>query len=159
MGKYDWCFIQKKDGIYEMDHSALHGGSAEDRTMLFACGGLLGPRFGMGYGVIDKPHMMRQLPGFLDFEHIMCFLSANLYNLEDFDADIEFTVGGEKHVFSEPTIVRVPAFIEDGPVNIKRVGKPFNFTHLFFSASFHNPGWPNIRPDLRKTFRPPGGVF
>jgi hypothetical protein len=126
--------------MYEQDHTVYHGGGGKGRQMLFACRGLLGPGFGMGYGVIDTPHTMKNKPSFLDYEHIMCFLSTNLYNLEDFDAEIEFTIGGEKHVFSEPTLVRIPAFTEDGPLVIKRIGKPFCFIHIFFTAHFHAPG-------------------
>jgi len=162
MGKYDFCFIQKKDGMYQQDHSAQHGGGGEGREMLFASGGLLGPGFGMGYGVIDQAHNMKNLSNFLDYDHIMCFLSTNLYDQNDFDADIEYTLGGEKHVFSEPTLVRIPAYVEDGPVIIKRVGKPFCFIHLFFTASFHHPGWPVMNGPPKpgqKAFGPPGGVF
>jgi hypothetical protein len=157
MGKYDWCFIQKKDGIYEQDHSVYHGGGGEGRQMIWAVSGLLGPNFGLGYGVIDTPHTLKQLSNYLDFEHMFCFFSTNLYYLEDFDAEIEFTIEDEKHVFTEPTIVRVPAFVKDGPVVIKRVGKPFCFMHIIFSSTFHVPGQPSGRP--AKLDLPPGHVF
>jgi hypothetical protein len=152
MGKYDWCFIQKKDGIYEQDHAFYHGGGGEGRQMIWATGGLLGPNFTLGYGVADTPHTLKPDTvkneyRFLDCEHLLCFLSNNLYDLEDFDADIEVTLGGEKHVFNEPTIVRIPPFVEDGPINFKRIGKPFCFMHIVFSSSFHIPGKPRAIPD------------
>lgn len=150
MGKYDWCFIQKKDGMYEPDHSFFHGGKGEGRQMIYAQHGLLGPNFTLGYGVIDAPYGMKKKPGFLDFDDICCFLSTNFDNLEDFDADIEFTIDGEKHVLSEPTIVRCPAYIETGPIIFKRVGKPFCFIHIHFTSSFHVPGQPDRRGE-----RPP----
>ena len=133
MGKYDYLYIQEKDGIYEKA-SALYGG---DKDIVSVYEGKLGSNFGISWGIIDKPHTMKDKPEVRDYESLMIFTGANLYNMRDFDAEIEFTLGGEKHIITETTFVRIPAFVEVGPVVIKRVGKSFRFTHVYHTAHDH----------------------
>jgi len=139
MGKYDSFFITAKDGIY--DASMAHAGGRsgkEGRDLLFVSGGLLGPRLGISWGMQDNDFSMSSSSDPVDFEHVLGWIGADMNKPDDFDAEIEFTLGGEKHIITEPTFVRVPALVDDGPVIIKRVGKPMNFFHIFFTAGFRH---------------------
>jgi hypothetical protein len=144
MGKYDSNFVTAKDGLFESSLRHRGGQKGIDRDVLFASRGLLGPGFSISFGYLDHTFAMKEEPGWLDYEHILGFIGADLKNMADFDAEIEFTLGGEKHVIKETTLVRVPAYVQDGPIVIKRVGKPFLFCHIFFTAHWHSPGVPEI---------------
>ena len=71
-----------------------------------------------------------------DYGQILAFVSNNLENMFDFDAEIELYLEGEKHIINQTTIVYIPGGMMHCPLNIKRVGKPFLFNNMYFTAEY-----------------------
>ena len=65
--------------------------------------------------------------------------TAKLNGLEDmfdFDAEIELYLEGEKHIIEKTTIVYIPGGMMHCPLYINRVGKPFLFNNMYFTAEY-----------------------
>ena len=61
-----------------------------------------------------------------DFDQILCFIGADLTNIFDFQAEVEFCLGEEqeKHTIKKATAVFIPKGLSHGPLNYKVVRKP-----------------------------------
>ena len=66
-----------------------------------------------------------QFPGFTFLFH-----DADTLDITDFGAEIEFTLGGETHLITTPTVVSVPSNIEHCPIVFKKVEKPLVFLEV-----------------------------
>src|SRR4030042_5678515 len=75
--------------------------------------------------MIDKPHQH-------GFAQYLCFFSANPDDVNEFDAEIEFSLGeeGEKHRITSPTVAYVAAGLSHGPLNFAIIGKPIAFIDI-----------------------------
>ena len=71
-----------------------------------------------------------------DFPHVMCFFGSNPFDLYDFDADIEFYMGGEKQIINAPSIVTVPAGLMHCPLIFKRIGKPGMWVEVMLTSHY-----------------------
>ncbi len=71
-----------------------------------------------------------------DFPHVMCFFGSNPLDLYDFDAEIEFYLGGEKQIIDAPSIVTVPAGLMHCPLIFKRVGKPVMWMEVMLTSHY-----------------------
>jgi len=71
-----------------------------------------------------------------DFPHVLCFFGSNPLDLYDFDAEIEFYMGGEKQIIDAPTIITVPAGLTHCPLIFKRVGKPVMWVEVFLTSHY-----------------------
>jgi len=82
----------------------------------------------------DKPH-------YHDFEETLCFIGGNPLDITDFDAVIEYTIDGEKHVLTKPGCVTMPPGIPHCPITIKNVSpeKPIVFLEISLSSSYGTP--------------------
>jgi hypothetical protein len=82
----------------------------------------------------DKPHSH-------DFEETLCFIGGNPLDITDFDAVIEYTIDGEKHVLTKPGCVTMPPGIPHCPIVIKNVSpeKPIVFLEISLSSSYGTP--------------------
>jgi hypothetical protein len=73
-----------------------------------------------GAGV--KPHAH-------DYDEVICFFGTDPADFYDLGAEVELTLGGEKHTITKSCIVFIPKGLEHGPLNFIRVDRPvFHFT-------------------------------
>ena len=71
-----------------------------------------------------------------DFPHVLCFFGSNPLDLYDFDAEIEFYMGGEKQIIDAPSIITVPAGLTHCPLIFKRIGKPVMWVEVFLTSHY-----------------------
>ena len=82
----------------------------------------------------DKPHSH-------DFQETLCFIGGNPRDITDFDAVIEYTINGEKHVLTKPGCVTMPPNLPHCPISVKNVSpeKPIVFLEVSLSSSYGTP--------------------
>jgi hypothetical protein len=97
----------------------------------------------LGVSVVRKPYMFHEPVHKHAFTEFFIFMGSNPNDMNDFDADIEFSFGPEreKHVISKPTIVTMPPGVYHCPLNYVRVGKPFYCIEIFLTPSY---SWTNL---------------
>jgi len=80
---------------------------AQAPLLNFAAGKTCGVNIGWVLAPVFKPILMVDKPHNHDFDQFLCFLGSDPTNIEDFDAEIELSLGeeGEKHIITTPTIV------------------------------------------------------
>jgi hypothetical protein len=61
---------------------------------------------------------------------MLCFIGGNVKDITDFGAEIEFTLGGEKHKITSPAVVSIPAGVKHCPIAITKVTKPLVFLEI-----------------------------
>lgn len=83
----------------------------------------------MGYHCISKP-MSFDDPHSHDFEEMLCFIGGDPTNIMDLGAEIEFYLGGEKHIITKPAVVSIPKGLIHCPIIIKKVEKPLVFLEV-----------------------------
>lgn len=73
-----------------------------------------------------------------DGDEIFFIFGANPKNYYDFDAEIEVCFGkeGEKHIIDSTCILYMPKGLIHGPINIKKVNKPFQWMHVLFAPKY-----------------------
>ena len=64
--------------------------------------------FGISREPITHPFKMVDSSYKHDYAQILAFVSNNLEDLFDFDAEIELYLEGEKHIINQTTIVYIP---------------------------------------------------
>jgi hypothetical protein len=87
---------------------------------------------------ITEPGILVKEPHAHDFEQFYFFFGADLGNIKEFRAEVEFSLGEEveKHIIDTPTAVHVPAGMVHGPMNFKKVVKPIIFVDTLLSAQY-----------------------
>lgn len=104
------------------------------------------------YRCYMKEAFIDKFPNFHPEEEYLCFTG---YDMQDpwgsFDAEIEIWIGKdlkhlEKHIITEPTMVRIPAFTWHCPLEYKRVSKPVYLQVLGTRGKF-GFGMMKINPD------------
>jgi len=83
----------------------------------------------MGYHCISKPISFEDSHSH-DFEEMLCFIGGDPTNIMDLGAEIEFYLGGEKHIITKPTVVSIPKGLIHCPIIIKKVEKPLVFLEV-----------------------------
>ncbi|MCQ2405798.1 MAG: hypothetical protein MJ067_01095 [Oscillospiraceae bacterium] len=82
------------------------------------------------YRAYLKETFIDRFPNFHPEDEYLCFTGHDLNDpFGSFDAEIEFWIGDklcnlEKHIITEPTMIRIPAFTWHCPLQYIRVGKP-----------------------------------
>jgi hypothetical protein len=71
----------------------------------------------------DEPHTH-------DFHETLCFIGGDPQDINDLGAEIEFTLGGEKHLITSATVVSIPPDLEHCPIVFKKVTKPLIFLEI-----------------------------
>jgi hypothetical protein len=81
--------------------------------------------------MIPEPHAH-------DVDEIFFIFGGNPKNYFEFDAEIELFLGeeGESHIIDTTAIIYLPKGLIHCPVDIKRVGKPFQWMHVLFSPTY-----------------------
>jgi hypothetical protein len=68
-------------------------------------------------------------------------------DMNDFDAEVEFSLGAEreKHVINSPIIVTTAPGVYHCPLNYARIGKPIICLEVFMTSKYTSTNFP-IRP-------------
>lgn len=59
-----------------------------------------------------------------DVDEILAFIGGNPEDVEDFGAEIEIYINGERRVISETTVISIPAGTKHGPIKYLNLSKP-----------------------------------
>ncbi len=95
----------------------------------------------MTHQVFFKQEMIVGVPMAHDFVQIIGFIGTNPMNCREFDAEIEFCLGEEleKHTINVPTVVSIAKDLFHGPIEIKKINKPFIFLEIMLTSSYGKP--------------------
>ena len=101
-----------------------------------------GANFSLGWSYLTEPFLMVAEAHKHDFDQIILFFGGDPNNIGDFGGEVEMCFGEnqEKSIVTYPACVYLPKGLMHGPLNIRKVNKPFMFIDITFS-----PG-PSIRP-------------
>jgi hypothetical protein len=129
--KYDKYFLTEKNGIIQpgMNKAVVY-------PIVKADMGLLGPDFGIGWHPITKPFKMIDESHKHDYGQVLAFIPGDITKMGELDAEIEFYLDGEKHIITRTTVVHIPGGMIHCPLYINRVGKPFLFNNMYFTAEY-----------------------
>ena len=86
------------------------------------------------------------------FTEFFFFFGSNPLDMNEFDADVEFSFGAEreKHVITSPTIVTAAPGVYHCPLNFKRIGKPIVFMEMMLTGEYkrtYTDGTPGVSYD------------
>jgi hypothetical protein len=135
--KFGKC-IHTEDLIRKIPH---YGGKS-----IVAHDGELDADCSIGYHCISKP-MSFDFPHSHKFPEMLCFIGGNPLDITDFGAEIEFTLGGEKHFISTPAVVSIPAGVKHCPIVFTKVTRPMVFLEISLTRIW-KPG--RRRPPQKK---------
>jgi hypothetical protein len=71
-----------------------------------------------------------------DFPQYWFFWGASSNDAFDFDAELEFNLGGETHTVNVPFAVHIPAGITHCPLRFTRVDKPVGYMEICLAAEY-----------------------
>jgi hypothetical protein len=92
-------------------------------------------KFSIGFSYIDKPFKMINEGEKQDFEQYFFLVGGDSSKLNEFDAEIEFGLEGKTNKISYPACIRTIPGMKYGPVDIKKVTKPFLWIHIVISPT------------------------
>ncbi len=97
-----------------------------------------GASISAGVSVVRSPYMFHDKTHKHNFTEYFYFFGANPNDMNEFDAEVEFTIGEEKekHLIKQPTIVVVPPGVYHCPLNYAKVGKPIYCVEIFISHKY-----------------------
>jgi hypothetical protein len=130
--KYGKC-IHTKDLIKEIPH---YGGKS-----IVAHDGELDADCSLGYHCISKPMSFDHVHSH-DFPEMLCFIGGNPLDITDLGAEIEFTLGDEKHFINTAAVVSIPRGVDHCPIVIKKVTRPFIFMEVSLTRIWKPSGPP-----------------
>lgn len=109
-------------------------------TSLVSHSGELKANVSMGYHCLAKPISFDK-PHSHDFQEILCFMGGNPLDITDFDAVVEYTIGDEKHVITEPACVSMPPGQVHCPISVENVSteKPIVFLEISLAPEYGVP--------------------
>ena len=136
--RYGKC-IHTKDLIRRIAHYSGESIVAHDGELDADCS--------IGYHCITKP-MSFDFAHSHKFPEMLCFIGGRAENITDFGAEIEFTLGGEKHLINTPAVVSIPAGVEHCPIVFTKVTKPLVFLEISLTRIWKSGG---RRPPPKKT--------
>jgi hypothetical protein len=137
--KYGKC-IHTKDLIRKIPY---YGGKS-----IVAHDGELDANCSIGYHCIVKP-MSFDIVHAHKFPEMLCFIGGNPRDITDFGAEIEFTLGGEKHKINKATVVSIPSNVEHCPIVFTKVTKPLIFLEISLTRIWKPAGRnPKKKADL-----------
>ena len=141
-------YNNKKHGKYIVELG--HGFSIFDeiKKPQMACMGgkdMDNANFCIGISHIDKPMLMVDESHKHDFEQFIIFLGGDTTKFQDFDAEIEFGLDNKINKITYPACIHVAPGLMHGPLNIKKVNKPFVFIDIVINST------PSVRPVPKET--------
>lgn len=96
---------------------------------LVAHNGELDAECSIGYHCISNPFSFDE-PHAHGFAEMLCFIGSNVQDITDLGAEIEFTIGGEKHLINTAAVVSIPPNVKHCPIVFTRVEKPVIFLEI-----------------------------
>ena len=129
--KYDKCFISDPvtDGQY-----------IKKRLVYYAFDHYPGVNYWIRSNYFTKDHTFGDPPHAHDFDQIFHFIGGDPYDITDFDAEVEFHLGGEKHIFDRMTLVYVPKGVNHCPIYVRKVKKPVLFFNVALTDHYDRVG-------------------
>ena len=123
------CVITEPRGEIERDGKVIFRGiQVDQKTMGTDCQLL--------YSIVTEAHVNEETPHIHDFPIILSFIGSNPKDIYDFDAEIEFYLGGEKQVITKTSVVSVPPGMAHCPLIFKRIGKPVVFLEIHLTDEY-----------------------
>ena len=101
---------------------------------------LNGANFSLGWSYLTQPFLMVAESHKHDFDQYIFFMGGDPNKVDEFDAEIEFSVGGKDNLITYAACVHIPAGTMHGPLNVKKVNKPCMFIDIVMSTG------PSVRP-------------
>jgi hypothetical protein len=95
-----------------------------------------GINYWMRWTYITRAFMMEQEPHSHDYDQCSHFYGGDPSNVEEFDAEVEYYLEGEKIVITKPTIVYIPAGMIHCPLTYVRIGKPIIFQNVALTGEY-----------------------
>jgi hypothetical protein len=92
--------------------------------------------FSVLWNCITEPFLMVNTPHAHDFDQFLHFYGANSLDITEFDAEIEMSLEGEKHIITEPTVLHIPRNTVHCPLNFKVVKKPIIFMNVALTPQY-----------------------
>jgi hypothetical protein len=132
--KYGKCFHSKDINV----RIPYYGGPS-----LVAHKGELDADVSVGYHCIAKD-MSFDEPHSHPFEELLCFIGGNPEDINELGAEVAFTIGGETHKVTKPTVVSIPGNVDHCPIKITKVTKPFIFLEVSLTRIW-KPGGRNVK--------------
>jgi len=104
-------------------------------------------KMSLGITTVRTPYLFHEPTHKHNFTEFFFFFGSNPMDMNEFDADIEFSIGEEreKHVISEPAIIVMPPGVYHCPLNYARVGKPFYCLEAFMTSAYQGT---NLEPEV-----------
>ena len=127
--KYGKYVFKNPRGQIERDGKVIFDG-------IFMQPQVLGTKCQMLYSIVTKAHVNEAAPHIHDFPIIMSFIGTNPKDIYDFDAEIEFSIGGEKQVITTAAVISVPAGLDHCPLIFKKVNKPIVFLEIMLTDKY-----------------------
>ena len=92
----------------------------------------------LGISVIRKPYMFHEPTHKHMFTEYFFFFGSNPMDMQEFDAEVEFSFGSEKekHSISSPTIVVAAPGVYHAPLNYAKANKPFYCLEAFMTSQY-----------------------
>jgi hypothetical protein len=87
---------------------------------------------------ISGPFLMDKGSHAHDFDQFLFFLGANPMNVEEFMAEVHFSLGEEeeKHIITSSTVAFIPRGMKHCPLNFVRVDKPIYFINMALTPEY-----------------------
>lgn len=97
-----------------------------------------GARMVLGISVVRAPYMFHEPVHKHMFTEYFFFFGSNPMDMNEFDADLEYTFGAEKekHLITSPTIVVAAPGVYHCPLNYARIRKPFFCLEAFMTGGY-----------------------
>ena len=95
-------------------------------------------KFSINWELIDKPFIMEKAGHTHDWDQLLCFIGGNSNDFFDFGAEIEFFIGeeAERYEINTTTLIYVPRGLVHGPLEFKKIRKPFMFNNIVLSDKY-----------------------
>ena len=88
------------------------------------------------YSIVSKAHVNEATAHVHEFPVVMSFVGADFTNIQDFDAEIWFYLGGERQVITTPATISIPPGLAHCPLIFKRVGKPLAWVEIMLTDAY-----------------------
>jgi len=85
---------------------------------------------------ITAPLQMIKEPHKHDFDQYVSFFGGDPTNFQDFHAEIEFWMEGEKYIIHKASTVYIPKGLIHGPLYYKRIDKPILFLDIAVTGDY-----------------------
>jgi hypothetical protein len=134
-------------GIYDkwFFKNPIKPGRHADRLVFYARNYVGEKDFSVTWNCITEPFLMVNDPHSHDFDQFLHFYSGDSLHVNDFQAEVEMTVGEEmeKHVITETTVLYLPAGTLHCPLNFKEIRKPIVFMNVALTPEYMRADLPH----------------